>query len=178
MTLNSETSDVASNFTLPQGTNEMGEAGTGPGLSGWNREQYNTANLYINEDNVEYGGYYTWFAATAGEGTFNMSTGDVKQSICPKSWRLPKASDFVTIAGKYTPITAQQAPANFIKSGYCDGACPQAVGSGSIWWSSTAGTVGEASQIYANDIHLNDNSFSRGAYYKGVGRSVRCISRE
>ena len=42
-----------------------------------------------------YGNYYNWYAATAGNGTYNISTNNqsVNGSICPSGWVLPTGGD-------------------------------------------------------------------------------------
>ncbi len=48
-----------------------------------------TSRVYVDET---YGGYYNWYAATAGTGVDISETyQDAPSSICPKGWRLPTA---------------------------------------------------------------------------------------
>ena len=63
----------------------------------------------IQSSYTKCGYLYNWYAATAGTGTYNVSTGgtNVSGSICPTGWRLPSAtSDGSTATGDGTSYTA------------------------------------------------------------------------
>ena len=168
--LNSSTSDVASSFTLPKGETA---AGTASGTTGWHWQQYNTAHIYI-DSNTNYGGYYTWYAATAGEGTSSMSSGNTSHSICPKGWTLPSSDQITALTSQYDKTTKNSNPPNFgIYPGYCDETgCPRDQGSRGRWWSSTAYDSDLAYLLYANS-----STFRRDDFNKGYGYSVRCVAR-
>ena len=40
-----------------------------------------------------YGGYYSFYAATAGKGGTSLASGNATGDICPKGWRLPTSDD-------------------------------------------------------------------------------------
>ena len=170
--LDSSTSDVASTFTLPQGTTKT--ASSSSSTTGWHYAQYNTAHIYI-DSNTNYGGYYTWYAATAGEGTSSMSSGNTSHSICPKGWTLPTSDQITALTSQYNSTTKDSNPPNFgVYAGYCDeGGCPRNQGSYGRWWSSTANASDYAYVLnaYSSDFYLNNN------HSKGVGYSVRCVAR-
>ncbi|MBQ6127633.1 hypothetical protein IJI69_02990 [Candidatus Saccharibacteria bacterium] len=82
-------------------------ATTGRWVADWPNitdEEYNTARSFINStyisttdgDSQKAGGYYNWYAATAGSGNTSI-TGEteplsrVRDSICPKGWIMPMA---------------------------------------------------------------------------------------
>lgn len=58
-----------------------------------NRINFNTSNIDIESESYwsSYGGYYNWYTATAGNGTFskNNSKFMVFGDICPAGWSLP-----------------------------------------------------------------------------------------
>jgi len=103
--LTPQDSDVTQNWTPNRSTETI--------LSGrWDGdfEGSKTVRSYYDSTKPEYGTYYTHTAATAGTAT-NMSNYDDEAtgSICPKGWRLPKAtiqpdspnSDFYMMAKHY-----------------------------------------------------------------------------
>lgn len=94
MTLTSADSDVSANFTLPASA-EANFTGTD-----------NNA-VFVS---AEYGGYYSWFTATAGTGKADMASGNAASSICPKGWRLPtggSGGEYEVMAKKYGNGTNQ-----------------------------------------------------------------------
>lgn len=178
MTLTTADSDVASNFTLPKGTNVKGTSDDTSETGGWNAGQNNTKRIWISTEGKDYGGYYSWYAATAGEGTggtHGMASGkNTQHSICPRGWRLPTSDEITKLTQHYNATTSQQEPANFLKSGFCDGTeCPRYPGSSGIWWSSTASHELNAYYLFAgsSDFYLDHGG-------KGNGCSVRCVSRQ
>ena len=69
---------------------------------------------------------YNWYTATAGNGNFNMTSGNVAGDICPAGWRLPTGgatSEFnalnTAINNVYTSVDTglRKFPANFNYSG-------------------------------------------------------------
>ena len=170
-TLTSDTSDVASSFTLPKGTTKAGSSGTGQSDgSGWHYTQYNTSEIYIHSS---YGGYYSWYAATAGEGTQSKSSGDTEHSICPKGWRLPTSAEITTLTSGGNSSPNKTNGKFDVYAGLCDeDGCPRNNGSYGYWWSSTA-----YSSTNAYNLYSNSSNFRLYDYNKGYGSSVRCVSR-
>ena len=169
-TLTPEKSDIAEEFVLPQGNQR---AICDEDKSGWCISQYDVSHIYID---TTYGGYYTWFAATVGEGMSIMPSKYTKHSICSKNWRLPTHDELRALSMVYDAITSQQAPANFIRPGKCGSAdCPGSKQYG-YWWSSVSSSVDYAYYLRS----YNDESFhldSWGDNKKGSGFSVRCVAR-
>ena len=60
--------------------------------------EMNSANLSV----YSYGNYYSWYTATAGSGTYSVSTnaGHATSSICPKDWILPQGGAITTDGGQ------------------------------------------------------------------------------
>ncbi len=169
--------EEAGTFTLPQGSSKLAE--TPDDHAGWHFQQYNTKHIYINEDKAEYGGYYSWFTATLGEGTKEMISGETSYSICPKGWRLPKFTEFRNLIAVSSGKMAEP-PANFgVFAGRCvESGCPNAnMGNAGYWWTSTA-APNPSYLDYAGDMHgYNTGEFGAGSIYKGGGSSIRCIAR-
>ena len=157
-----------------------------------NRINYDIENLnYLSSTDFsygvpryEYGVYYNWYTATAGNGTYAISSSSVNGSICPQGWRLPTGSS----SGE-TSIMARSAqddssnvgafPYNFVISGfvYNTNGTP-VLNRESVGWvqSSTALDTSASYDLYlyssANAIQVSYNNQS----YKYRGRSIRCIA--
>ena len=106
--LTPEDSDLNNNFNLPASQFTIGNTFS----------MEDTAYVYI--ENTELGGFYSWFTATAGEGTVAKARNkdyNAAQSICPRGWDLPTTNDYEELSKYYTYDTIQQSPANFIRAG-------------------------------------------------------------
>ena len=158
MELGPSTSDVVNTFTLPASAS-----------SSFNGAQYDASYIYI-DSNANYGGYYSWFAATAGEGKSNMSSGNTAHSICPKGWTLPTRNQIGTLVN----TSNNKIAGNFtVLAGYCDeGGCPRSDGSIGSWWSSTANDGS-----YAYDLYATGSDFGLDGINKNSSWSVRCVER-
>jgi uncharacterized protein (TIGR02145 family) len=163
-TLTSEDSDVASEFTIPA-SNEFGFI-----------DQNNVNNAYIDET---YGGFYTWYTATAGEGTNTVTTGTVEHSICPKGWRLPtggEGGEYETLSSFYTTSAAMRDVPGFTLAGgiYPYSTSPhQAAGYQGYYWASNAQDGYSAHSFVLGDSDL----YPTAGYAKLLGGSMRCIAR-
>ena len=160
-----------------------GDCNVGDWYSDGTSEYLDKSHLCINTDDTEtYGVYYNWYTATAGTGTYSMTSGNATGSICPKGWILPPNSGersyynlLFTKAGlssnSASSTTMQGAPYNFPLSGYTHGEGIDDVGRNGYFWSSS---------VLDNDIAylLNFNSsriFPQNYNVKGYGSSVRCV---
>lgn len=89
------------NTNHPASTNDFCEA-TNPNATCVNQILFNTNNINRNLDAYHdtnddhsswcsYGVYYNWYTATAGHGSYSVSTAGatVEGDICPANWRLP-----------------------------------------------------------------------------------------
>ena len=154
-------SNVTANYTIPASS-----------LSGFGSN--NTSNAYI--DNT-YGGYYSWYTATAGTGTYSMSSGKTLASICPKGWRLPTGgrgkSEYNDLYEKYNSSSMlTSSPVNMNMAGYIAYGGFGQYGTYSRYWASTA-----YSQDYANLTYMDATSADLGTYdSKNRGITVRCIA--
>lgn len=175
--LTSSDSDVpASGFTMTMTAEKAKYTGSGA-------TRYDMDAAYVD---ATWGGFYSWHTATAGTGTYAMSSGNASNSICPKGWRLPtggSSSDFADLVNAYggnnstgsSNLRATPVP-NFQYSGlvWNDGDGLAYQGSDGYYWSSTAGNSYNAYYLYLS------SSIAYPAYYfdKYYGYSVRCVSRQ
>lgn len=158
-TITSADSNVTSDFTIPASS-----------ISGFNAQDTN--NTYVDST---YGGYYTFYTATAGTGDTSLTSGNAPSSICPKGWRLPTgwtSGEVLTLYNNYNSSALMQGEPNFTLSGYVRDGSVDYQGSSGNFWSST---VLNANRAY----YLSLNSFSVFPAYdvdKYVGFSVRCMA--
>ena len=154
----------------------------------------NTSSNYSTESNVySYGNYYNWYSATAGYGTYNITSSNVPGDICPSGWHLPtgKTTDgdygILDIAlggtGSYQRTTIatnrwRSYPNNFIYSGAVVKDRIGGSNSGSYWSSS-------GNDLYSAFIMWFWNNDSNSGFYPGTngssgwrnyGYTVRCVS--
>ena len=155
-------SDVTLNYTIPASS-----------LSGF--ISYNTSNAYVNSD----GGFYNWYAATAGTGTTALTVNgqNTTVSICPKGWRLPTgggSGEFLVLYNNYNSSSSLRSNlVNLTSSGYVFSNSRYYQGSDGYYWSSTVD-----SSYGAYSLHLNTSNVDPVNYgTKYYGFSVRCIAR-
>ena len=147
------------------------------------------------------GNYYNWTAAIASNNSTNIggTAGEIAaNSICPKGWRLPNASqtnDKYNEFGRMLfeeDITARvsngnnsvgykdggfdklrSSPYYFVRSGHIDGGTLVNSGINAYYWSSMAGKnpVVFYLRFGSNDIYPAREG------YKNIGWSLRCIAR-
>ncbi len=137
-----------------------------------------------------YSNYYNWYSATAGNGTYSKSSGDVDGDFCPAGWHLPYGNNIGTgnTAGGFNYLNTLMAnntstqgskdfrsfPNNFIYSGRFNSLSANSRGSGGFYWSSSA-----RNSYYAYNLYLYSSGVYPGTNYnnKNYGFSVRCISQ-
>ena len=153
-------SDVMTSYTIPASS-----------ISGFS--SYDTSNAYVDSD----GGFYNWYTATAGTGTYSMSSGNTTVSICPKGWRLPtggNSGEFKTLYDNYPSNSALRSnPVNLTLSGNVRSSSRDRQGIDGLYCSSTVN-----SGNYAYVLDLTTSAVGPAAYIsKYVGSSIRCIAR-
>lgn len=142
-------------------------------------------NIYVPDTTsgnykVEYGGYYTYMAATAGTGG---NSGNAPSSICPKGWHLPtggSGGEFETMASKYNNNSnnsmlhdTSKIPGFFLSGFYHNGS-PYYQGSNSLYSSSTA-----SSSLYVYYLSLSSsNAKPAQVGRKCDGFTIRCVSSQ
>lgn len=120
------------------------------------------------------GGYYNWYAATAGTGTTAMSSGKAKSSICPKGWTLPIGgtnSQFDILRQNYAvAVDFLRAYSPTFAGAFMDNARLKQGALGG-WWSSTV-----YDSTHANAWQMEGDTRAEMVYeLKNVGYSVRCV---
>lgn len=155
-------------------------------------------------ENQKTGVFYNWYTATAGTGTYSITTGGVtaSSSICPAGWQLPRYSNvdgtsnlapsgswenlirdtykIITTQGDQGSSSTANAtlhgfPFSLPYSGYVNWQSGAIVQQGARGYSSSAGS---ASQTYARTIIF----YGTGVWPEDTGRrlsgfSVRCVAK-
>ena len=147
------------------------------------------ANIYVIETTggnakVEYGGYYTWCAATANTCTDATSDGKIAAgSICPKGWHLPTKDEFAALdkalggtgsnGSRDSSYLRDESGPNFQYGGYIGNNSPSSRGSRGDYWSSTAYSSSDAYRLFFDRSHVYPTTNGGRRY----GHSVRCVAR-
>ncbi len=141
------------------------------------------------------GNYYNWSAAVASNdsssyasSTYNATTDNPQNSICPAGWKLPISTsytsgaqgnnDFYNLANKYGNVTDTDSyitanPLWFVRGGYVYSGSLYTSGFVGNYWSSTVRGSDVAYYLYFRSGGIGPAS-SDNRYY---GRSVRCVVR-
>ena len=173
------------NFTLTPNDSDIDAGQFVLAESGWKPSSARNSDLndvYISQ-NVNYGGFYSWFTATAGQGNtvFINSAGssrDATNSICPKGWKMPSKNNRDQLFTYYTLSTIRTQPANFTNTnmyvpyganGNTDGILANnSANNGHTIWTRTAHNSS------SNEII---DFFSGGFWpHRDHGLNIRCIS--
>lgn len=157
-----------------------GETFTIPASSTNNFSPSNNNAAYLQEQ-PEYGALYSWYTATAGWGTTDVTSGNSPKDICPKGWRLPTGGsngEYKKLMTDYYPGEAYADPRPFanelgyVLSGSIDYGYLSAQGGRGFYWTSTAYSANNANFFYISDTNINpDNDYAK--YY---GYAVRCVA--
>ena len=152
-----------------------GETWTVPAsnVSSFATTSYNTNSAYLDST---YGGYYTFYTATAGWGTNSVTSGNSPKDICPKGWRLPtggSTGEFQTLYNNYNSAALMMGIPNFTLSGYVNNGSVSYQGSNGNFWSSTVLNAGDAYILYLNSAFVLPADYDD----KTNGFSVRCVAR-
>ena len=142
---------------------------------------------------VPNGYLYNWYAATAGAGTYETSSGSVSSSICPKGWTLPTISnesgsiinstnEFGRLnqiynngdtSGTGSGTKLMESPLWFVRSGSIGNSSLSNAAANGRYWSSTVVSSDNAYFLYFNSSGVWPSS----SYYRYFGWSVGCIAR-
>ena len=163
------------NKTITSADSNLPSGGTWtiPASSGSGFSAYNTNNAYLDST---YGGYYTFYTATAGWGTNSVTSGNAPKDICPTGWRLPiggSDGEFQTLYDYYNSFALMQGDPGFVLSGYLGSGSAHVQGSGGRYWSSTVN--------YTNSAY--DLRIDSSVVYPAVtadkfnGFSIRCVAK-
>lgn len=188
-TLTAADSDVSKEFILPASS-----------LDGFKfQEYYDVADVYVDPGteagHENFGGYYTWYAATAGTGNSTLQPGEkASESICASAWRLPTGgsnSEFTQLSKAYgTNIeswTKQPVPGFVLAGQYGNGKYNNNNGNydAHYYWSSNFARINNDGYYYAHLLRIykhigSDEKYTiepTGGWAVHRGLSVRCIAR-
>ena len=152
----------------------------------------------IQSSYTKCGYLYNWYAATAGSGTYAISTDgtNVSGSICPTGWNLP-TSAFNTVYNKHSgadfavlnasmnagsPTSGSTSSYSYYAGWQFTGAWSgvfsggwsngfNSRGSYGYYWSSTASSSTYATGLYFNNSYVSTDSIDN----KVDGRAIRCV---
>ena len=149
-------------------------------------DQFSTTMYPLNKEHGHVGNHYNWSAAIASnnssdlyETTFEITSHNPKNSICPKGWRLPIAaadSDTDELAKLFSYLVETPSQLNTMLAG----APFYRVTSGAVFYNSLQ-SPGTAGDYWTSTIWSSEK-----AYFVGIGNdynnkldghSVRCIAR-
>ena len=151
-----------------------------------------------NTGHASLGNYYNWTAAIASNNsdtltndTLNNISQNPQNSICPKGWRLPTASndnpslanstnEFARLNYLYnngsinTSAGLMESPLYFIKAGRTNGSIFEYGNTQGFYWSSTNST---STFAYTFGLSGSSVTINGGQAAKNTGRSLRCLAR-
>ena len=144
------------------------------------------------------GNYYNWTAAIASNNSSNLTTQytNAPNSICPKGWRLPIATNANQSVYEFGEllyeqgITASETSTTYTTDGFNNirevpvwlvrpgrigfgGTIEDLVGQDGFYWSNTIKDGGWAYNFRFN----KSNAYPTNSSSKGDGRSIRCLAR-
>ena len=130
---------------------------------------YNTSNTTCN--GAPCYSYYSWDAATLGSGRSISTSGTgPSYSICPKGWRLPTASEFMTLKNN-AARPYENSPFYAVHSNRYLNSQYSSTGYGMYW----SNTTYDSTKIYV--ALFTNSSFQFTNFTRKYGVPVRCIKR-
>lgn len=166
-TLTTSDSDVTANWASTSGSSaHWSGSASAP----------NVIKYYCDTADNNYGCYYSWGAAVAGQ-VSDLTSNSANQSICPKGWRLPTTSDYQNLtSGISSSELLITAPYNFTKAGYAGGGNKIGYAGGTAYyWASTIVNDTNAYSLDFDASRIIANSSTNARFY---GFSVRCVARQ
>ncbi|MBR2996917.1 InlB B-repeat-containing protein [Candidatus Saccharibacteria bacterium] len=137
-------------------------------------------NNSVNSSWYGYGVMYNWYTASAGNGTFSMTSGNVAGDICPTGWRLPTggtSGEYVTLnnlannASTKVDTGLVKFPDNFIYAGDYNYNTPNGRHSYGRYWSATPNGANNAYRLGVTA----SGATPTGSWNKWDAFAVRCI---
>ena len=133
-----------------------------------------------NSSWYSYGIMYNWYTASAGNGTFDMDSGNTTGDICPAGWRLPTGGsngETVTLnnlansGSTSTDAGLTKFPNNFIYSGDYNYNTPGGRNSYGRYWTSTPNGTTKAYRLGT----ATSGATPTGSWNKWDAFAVRCV---
>lgn len=141
-------------------------------------------NNAVRSSWYSYGIMYNWYTASAGNGTFDVETGNVAGDICPKGWRLATGGnngEYVALdnalgkpSANKTDFNFRKYPNNFIYSGDYNNNKPGGRNTFGRWWSATPNGQKNAFRLGI----VSTGATPAGSWNKWDAFAVRCIVKE
>ena len=146
-------SDVTSDITMTYGSLTSGDSYTEPRIA--------------TGSTTDYGTYYNYCAASAGEVCNDTTSQSATRSVCPAGWKLPTQAQLNAIPEMDSHFTASSG----LAGSYYGGSLYLTL-TGGYWWASTANSATNQYHLhYFNEVdYWAVNSDSK--YY---GYSARCV---
>ena len=163
-TLTPATSNVASNYTLPNSSKTF--------TTTTSAYVYNSGSTSCGNNSPCYS-YYSFRAAAAGN---NQSSGNTEYDICPKGWRLPTITEFRALKSSYSDGRYMNgSPWYGVYGGWYNANTGSFEGGGSYtyYWLSYSSSLTTASEFSI----ITNSSASNGFADKGSGIAVRCVAK-
>ena len=129
-----------------------------------------------------YGVWYNWYAATAGNGTYSFTSGNVAGDICPAGWRLPTGgtggevqalNNTVNNGVLNSSVGLRAYPVNMVYAGDHNGSKDQSRGVYARQWTAT---VSDANSAYRLGVSATEVTPVK-AYNKWDAFTVRCVAK-
>ena len=146
-------SDVTSDITMTYGQLTSGDSYTEPRIA--------------TGSTTDYGTYYNYCAASAGEVCNDTTQQDATRSVCPAGWTLPTQAQLNAVPQKDSHFTASSGLA-----GLYNGSSLKYAGTNGYWWPSTARS--DTNQYFLGYLSGYD-AWYVDFDYKYLGFSVRCV---
>ena len=138
--------------------------------------------LYLTEDgdhgahshySNEYGTYYNWYTATAGNGTYDKTSGNTSGDICPSGWHLPEKDEYDDLITDSGATILNSSPNNFVLSGYVNLDVTSSLdeGANGYYWTSTADGIYDA---HALSVDGTGSGTYNNSKYEGL--TGRCLT--
>ena len=146
-------SDVTSDTTITYGQLSSGDSYTEPRIA--------------TGSTTDYGTYYNFCAASAGEVCNDTTQQDATRSVCPAGWKLPTQTQLNAVPEKDSHFIVSSG----LAGGYNGGSLYSA-GTNGRWWASTAfSAMGQYYLYYSSDGDL----WVVVGDYEYIGNSARCV---
>ena len=168
-TITPDDSDVASNYAIPDGN-----------LAAFSGFDSNSVMV-----DSTYGGYYTWYVATAGSGA-GAVTGtayDAPYSICPKGWALPTTTQYLTLSDAYGSYPGSRSVlfrkpefANVMWGGHIYYSYMNGTGASGFYWSASTPADGNSRSV-GDYLSVGDGVFTMMGDLRTRGLNIHCVLR-
>ena len=134
-----------------------------------------TQNVNSVYYDATYGGYYSYYAATAGAGGTSVALSNVPRDICPKGWRMPlggEEDEYQTLYNYYNSPSLMMGDPGFVLSGDVNHGQFEAAGINGVYWTGTSYDANYAYRFQISATNANPNQQDD----KFTGHAIRCVT--